>query len=123
VEEIDVEALEARLPDSVVLDVREPGEYAHGHVPGAVNLPQAELASRMEEIPRDRPLLLICQVGMRSLRAAQFLKQQSVCQVATVKGGTEAWENAGKPLSYGDQSLEKPRVVESEWTHAGGVSH
>ena len=47
----------------------------HGHVPGAVNLPQAELASRLDELPRDRPIYAICQGGFRSLRAAQFLKQ------------------------------------------------
>ncbi|MBI2563617.1 MAG: MBL fold metallo-hydrolase, partial [candidate division NC10 bacterium] len=48
VPEIDVDALESRPPDAVVLDVREPEEYAHGHVPGAISLPQADLASRLD---------------------------------------------------------------------------
>ncbi|MGH7425262.1 MAG: MBL fold metallo-hydrolase, partial [Candidatus Methylomirabilales bacterium] len=56
VREIDIDALEARPPNAVVLDVREPEEYAHGHVPGAVSLPQADLASRLDEVPRDRPV-------------------------------------------------------------------
>jgi len=122
VTEIDIGALEARPPDAVVLDVREPEEYAHGHVPGAVSLPQADLASRLDEVPRDRPILTVCERGLRSLRAAQFLTQVGVTRVASVKGGTAAWRTAGKPLSFGDTALEKSRVAESEWTHAGARS-
>lgn len=123
VSEIDVEALEKRSPDAVVLDVREPEEYAHGHVPGAINLPQAELASRLEELPRGRPLLTICRSGARSLRAAQFLKQAGFDPVASVKGGTEAWRAAGKRLAFGDTSgVEEPCIKESAWTHAGAAS-
>ena len=69
VREVDQDALEARPPEAVLLDVREPQEFADGHVPGARNLPQAELATRSSELPRDRPLYLICQGGFRSLRA------------------------------------------------------
>ncbi len=122
VREIDIDALEARPPDAVILDVREPEEYAHGHVPGAVSLPQADLASRLDEVPRDRPMMLVCQRGMRSYRAAQFLVQMGIDQVASVKGGTVAWRAAGKPLGMGDTTAEKPRVAESEWTHAGAQS-
>ncbi|HEV8663394.1 MAG TPA: MBL fold metallo-hydrolase [Candidatus Methylomirabilis sp.] len=122
VREIDLDALEARPSDAVVLDVREPEEYAHGHVPGAVSLPQADLASRLAEVPRDRPVLTLCERGMRSLRAAQFLLQVGIEQVASVKGGTAAWRAAGKPLAVGDTSVEKSRVTESEWTHAGARS-
>jgi rhodanese-related sulfurtransferase len=122
VQEIDLEVLEARPSDAVVLDVREPEEYAHGHVPGAVSLPQADLASRLAEVPRDRPVLTLCERGMRSLRAAQFLLQVGIEQVASVKGGTAAWRAAGKPLAVGDTSVEKSRVTESEWTHAGARS-
>ena len=122
VPEVDIEALEARESDAVVLDVREPEEYAHGHVPGAVSVPQADLASRLNEVPRDRPLILICQRGMRSLRAAQFLVQMGIDRVVSVRGGTAAWGKAGKPLTVGDTDAEKPRVAESEWTHAGARS-
>jgi len=120
VREIDIEALERRPPDAAVLDVREPGEYAHGHVPGAISLPQADLASRLDEIPRNRPILTLCERGVRSLRAAQFLMQMGVNEVASVKGGTAAWRAAGRPLAFGDARVEKARITESEWTHAGG---
>ncbi len=121
VQDVDFEALESRPPDAVVLDVREPQEYAHGHVPGTVSLPQADLASRLAEVPRDRPVFVICQSGMRSLRASQFLKQMGYERVVNVPGGTDAWRRAGKPIELGDTSLERPRIVETEWAHAGGV--
>ena len=103
--------------------MREPEEYAHGHVPGAVNLPQADLATRLAEVPRGCPVYLICQGGFRSLRAAQFLRQQGFEDVVSVKGGTEAWRAAGKPLAQGDARVEPPRVVETEWTHAGASTY
>jgi hydroxyacylglutathione hydrolase len=120
VPEVDIEALKTREPAAIVLDVREPVEYAAGHVPGAVNLPQADLADRLEELPRDRPVLMICQGGYRSLRAAQFLKQMGFDRVASVAGGTAAWTAAGNPLDEGERALHAPRVIETEWAHAGG---
>jgi glyoxylase-like metal-dependent hydrolase (beta-lactamase superfamily II)/rhodanese-related sulfurtransferase len=123
VHEMDIHALESCPPDAVILDVREPEEYAHGHVPGAISLPQADLASRLDEIPRDRPVITVCERGTRSYRAAQFLVQMGVRQVTSVTGGTAAWRAAGKRLVFGDTRVEKLRVTESEWTHAGGAPH
>jgi glyoxylase-like metal-dependent hydrolase (beta-lactamase superfamily II)/rhodanese-related sulfurtransferase len=123
VPEVDLAATAARSPEALLVDVREPEEYAHGHVPGALNIPQSELASRLDEIPRDRPILTICQAGMRSLRAAQFLTQMGYPQVASVAGGTGAWIAAGQPVDTGDTSLARPRIAESEWTHAGALSY
>jgi glyoxylase-like metal-dependent hydrolase (beta-lactamase superfamily II)/rhodanese-related sulfurtransferase len=119
VPEIDLEELDRRRAHDLVLDVREPGEYDHGHVPGALNIPQADLASRMDEVPRDREIVVICQVGSRSRRAAQFLKQMGYPQVTSVAGGTDAWDRAGRSLSVSDVQGDRPRIVESEWAHAG----
>jgi len=119
VDEVSLDVLEQRPEDAVVVDVREPDEYAHGHVPGAVNIPQAELATRLDEIPRDRPLLTICQWGSRSLRSAQFLKQAGYQYVASVADGAGGWEEQGKPLAYGDTTIERRSIPESQWTHAG----
>ena len=96
-----IAALDPRDPNALLVDVREPVEYGWGHVPGAVNIPQAELADRLEELPKDSRLLMICQGGFRSLRAAQFLKQMGFDGVASVGGGTAAWAAAGKPLKKG----------------------
>lgn len=65
VAEIVVEALERLSPDAVILNVCEPEEYAHGHVPGAINVSQADLASELDELPRNRPILAICRGGSR----------------------------------------------------------
>jgi hydroxyacylglutathione hydrolase len=82
---------------AIVLDVREPDEYASGHVPGAVSVPQADLALRLDEVPRDRQVLVVCQGGTRSLRAAQFLRQVGYDNVTNLSGGTSAWRDSGNP--------------------------
>jgi hydroxyacylglutathione hydrolase len=104
--DIDVDALAARQREAFVLDVREPGEYQRGHVAGAVNIPQAELVSRLDELPREQPILIICQTGSRSRRAAQFLMQIGFTDVANVLGGSSAWRRAGKPLVRGEAARE-----------------
>lgn len=113
--------VERRTPETLLLDVREPEEYAYGHVPGAVNLPQAEIASRLGEIPRDRPVQVICQSGYRSLRSAQFLAQMGYTNVANVTGGTAAWRASDRPVDTGDITMDAPHVIESEWAHAGAM--
>jgi glyoxylase-like metal-dependent hydrolase (beta-lactamase superfamily II)/rhodanese-related sulfurtransferase len=122
VEELSVEAVAARAAASLVLDVREPQEYARGHIPGAVNVAQADLASRLADIPRERGIIVVCQVGQRSLRAAQFLKQVGFADIASLKGGTAAWQKAGRPVEALSPMESQPgrNVVESPWAHAGG---
>jgi glyoxylase-like metal-dependent hydrolase (beta-lactamase superfamily II)/rhodanese-related sulfurtransferase len=122
VHQVTVDELATRPPEAVVLDVREPAEYARGHVPGALNLPQAELASRLDEIPRDRPVYVTCQTGYRSLRAAQFLLQAGYHDVASLAGGAAAWQLAGRSLigrsgdtrtSASHRQLGSPRSYQS----------
>ncbi len=110
-----------RAPATLLLDVREPEEYAHGHVSGAMNLPQAELASRLGEVPHDRPVQVICQSGYRSLRSAQFLAQMGYDNVANVQGGTAAWRASGNAVECEETGVGAPRVIESEWAHAGAT--
>jgi rhodanese-related sulfurtransferase len=130
VPEIDVDDVATRLAGGddrspLLLDVREPDEYGEGHIPGAVNLPQAELASRLDEIPRHRPVYTVCRSGVRSLRSAQFLIQAGFREVTSVAGGTLAWRGAGRPLAGAtDASASIPDRVasESQWTHAGALA-
>jgi len=86
------ELLEALDGDRVLalLDVRTPEEFAAWSIDGAVNLPLDELADRLDEVPRDRPILTICAAGNRSRAAAEFLAQQGF-EVAEVTGGMAAW--------------------------------
>src|SRR5262249_29899130 len=120
VREVTPEELQAKPPNAVLVDVREPEEFAAGHVPAAVTLPQADLATRLSEVPRDHPVFVICQGGFRSLRAAQFLSQCGFSDVASVKGGTEAWRASGRDLIVEAAASPKSAIVETEWAHAGG---
>ena len=99
---ISVQELARRLqgePAPFVLDVREPWEFAHGHVPQAQLIPLGDLERRAPEIPRDRAVLAICQSGQRSLAAAAYLLRLGYPDVSNVEGGTSAWIEGGLPVS------------------------
>lgn len=95
VHEVEPDSIHA---DALVVDVREPEEYDTGHVPGAINVPQADLAMRIDELPRDREVLTICKSCNRATRSAQFLRQMGFERIGTVKGSMDAWEAAGLPI-------------------------
>ena len=121
VEQVAISSLDSPARETMILDVREPEEYAQAHVPGAINLPQAELAMRLDELPTDRPIAVICQGGLRSLRSAQFLIQAGLSHVSSVVGGTSAWQAAGRTVAANESSENGPQFVETEWAHAGGA--
>ena len=121
IDEVGIDAIDSTPPNVVLLDVREPDEFIRAHVRGAINLPQADLATRLDEIPRDRPILTICQSGSRSVRSAQFLKQQGYVNVASVVGGTAAWRAAGRPVETTGTPTGPLRIADSEWAHAGAI--
>ena len=101
VPEIDVDELEQRLAEGAALvDVREPDEFDEVRVPGALPLPLAEVPSRVDEIPNDATVYMICAKGGRSLAAAEFLRARGVDAV-NVFGGTEAWIVGGFPVETG----------------------
>src|SRR5439155_16725769 len=98
---IDVTQLRERLeqePRPFLLDVREPWEYQDGHVPGARLIPLGELEQRVNEVPRDRPILAICHSGQRSLAAAGYLRHLGYTSVSNVDGGTAAWIERDYPV-------------------------
>jgi rhodanese-related sulfurtransferase len=83
-----------------VIDVREGFEYVAGHVSGALLIPMGQLAARVNELPRDRPVYVICASGNRSLTAAAYLTRAGV-DAWSVAGGTTAWQRAGRPTVAG----------------------
>jgi rhodanese-related sulfurtransferase len=78
-----------------IVDVRTPGEYAGGHVPGAINIPHMSVVSRKEELAADKELVMICQMGQRSALACEFAAALGFKELYNVEGGTEAWIKAG----------------------------
>jgi rhodanese-related sulfurtransferase len=123
VPQITIDELERSDPGRTLIDVREPAEFERGHIPGAVNIPQSDLATRLADIPRDRPVAVICQGGFRSLRATQFLWQVGVQNAVNVLGGTSAWQEAGKPVTVEVTDGTPHNIIDSEWAHAGAGTY
>ncbi|MBS1697830.1 MAG: rhodanese-like domain-containing protein [Actinobacteria bacterium] len=81
----------------VIIDVREPDEYAGGHVPAAVNIPLGDIRERSAEIHGSDTVYVICQSGRRSAFACEALESLGIASV-NVPGGTAAWIAAGLPV-------------------------
>jgi rhodanese-related sulfurtransferase len=95
-EEISVEGL-AASPGVVVVDVREPDEFAGGHVPAAVNIPLGDIRERFGELDTVKAVYVICQSGRRSALACNTLASLGI-RVVNVTGGTSAWTAANLPV-------------------------
>lgn len=76
--------------DGLVVDVREPLEWGLGTLPDAIRISMSELVEKMDELPRDRAILLVCRSGNRSHQVAQFLKLSGFQRVANMAGGMKA---------------------------------
>ena len=83
-----------------VLDVREPIEWETGYVPGAILIPLGSLRERLDEVPRDREIAVICEAGVRSATAASLLRSAGVQHVTNVSDGTAGYRRAGRPLEF-----------------------
>ena len=97
----ELEVAELGATDTaVVLDVREPMEWATGYVPGATLIRLAELPDRLQELPRDRRVDVLCEAGIRSITAASLLRAAGVERVTNVAAGTAGYRASGRPLEY-----------------------
>jgi rhodanese-related sulfurtransferase len=101
---MSVKDLAARLESDktlMVLDVRSPEEYTQdGHIAGSVLIPLPELAMRLNEVPKDRPVACFCRSGNRSQVACDMLRQQGYTNVTNVLGGIGAWRGANLPTEF-----------------------
>ena len=88
-------------PPALLVDVREPGEFEALRAPAAVLVPLSSFMARIDELPRDRQLLMICRSGVRSLNAGSVLVHHGFANVANVEGGMIAWQRAGLPTRSG----------------------
>ena len=89
-----------------VVDVRNPDEYAAGHVKDAIFMPVDTVLARVDELPRDKKLLFICAMGVRSGLACEMAAAMGVDteRLYNIEEGTDAWIEAGHPASYGADS-------------------
>jgi adenylyltransferase/sulfurtransferase len=98
--ETDVTELKRRIDakeEFFLLDVREPNEFRIGRIPGSTLIPLGEVPQRVNEIPRDREIVVHCKMGARSARAASFLRQQGYKSVKNLKGGILDWSDKIDP--------------------------
>jgi rhodanese-related sulfurtransferase len=94
----EAKALLAKNSRVLLLDVRTPDEYRQAHLRGALLIPLDELERRLPEIPRDRPLLVYCAVGARSLTAARLLAAKGFREVYQLSDGLVGWYKNGYPV-------------------------
>lgn len=81
------------------IDVRTPEEYNAGHAAHARNIPLDTLPQSLDKLERNEPVYLICQTGVRSMKAAQMLNEAGFRQTVSIVGGTTAWQEAGFPMT------------------------
>lgn len=82
-----------------LIDVREPNEYAEGHIPGAVNIPIRTLAQNLDKVPTDQPVLVYCASGHRAGMATAALRELGYDNVRAFSGGWKAWSGANEAVS------------------------
>ncbi|MEK6815069.1 MAG: rhodanese-like domain-containing protein [Nitrospirota bacterium] len=81
----------------VLLDIRNPWEVQVARIEGATHIPMAELQYRLEEIPKDKEVFMVCHTGRRSLTATMFLRQAGMDNVRNLAGGIDAWSREVDP--------------------------
>jgi rhodanese-related sulfurtransferase len=87
--------------DALVVDVRDPGEYGAGHILGAKNVPLSRIDAGGSEIApkrKEKPVIVYCDNGNRSAKAAAALRGQGFARVVSLSGGIGAWQQAGLPV-------------------------
>lgn len=89
--------------DAVVLDVRDTGDHAAGHITNARHVPEAQLAGRMKELDKykSRPIVVSCRTGSRAPGVAGMLRKQGFAEAFALRGGIAAWQQANLPLEKG----------------------
>ena len=85
---------------ALLVDVRQPEEFAAGHIPDAINIPLPQLRSRLQELPRDREIWLNCGIGQRSYYAVRILLQHGFA-ARNLSGGFTSYKHFQSPLKKG----------------------
>lgn len=91
-------AMNADMSKTFLLDVREPFEYEAGHIPNAVNIPLNQLRSRLSELPKDKEIIVNCQVGLRSYIGVRILIQNGFDSVRNLSGGYKTYSLVEKDM-------------------------
>jgi rhodanese-related sulfurtransferase len=103
IKEVDVNTSQSQMSQHLILDVREPAEFAAGHLKGAISIPRGLLEFKIGAHPdfqqqQQASILVYCQTGGRSALATQVLNQLGYAQAVSMAGGFNAWTEAGLPV-------------------------
>lgn len=98
----DLDRLLRADPSLLLIDVRERSEWDDGHIEGAVHIPFHEIRARLDQLPAERPVALICGGGTRSVIAASILRAYSRQNITNIEDGMDGWRAAGFPTVAGD---------------------
>jgi rhodanese-related sulfurtransferase len=99
----------AEIPaDVTLLDVRELDEWQAGHAPEALHIPMSELTGRLEDLPADKDVYVVCRSGGRSARVTEYLIGNG-WDAVNIDGGMQSWQRAGKPMVSETQA--EPEVI------------
>jgi rhodanese-related sulfurtransferase len=99
----------SEIPDGVtLLDVREDDEWVAGHAPEALHIPMGEIPNRLEELPADKDVYVVCRAGGRSARVTEYLNGNG-WDAVNVDGGMQAWHAQGHALV--SESSADPEVI------------
>lgn len=95
------EASTLRDKGAFILDVREPSEWQQFHIPGATLIPLGSLPNRLNEVPKDRQVVVVCRTGHRSAQGRDILLNAGYTQVTSMAGGVTQWQTNGLPIASG----------------------
>ena len=95
------EALAKRDAGAFILDVRQPDEWNEAHIPDSTLIPLDQLPNRINELPKDREIVVVCRSGNRSAQGRDLLLQAGFTDVTSMAGGLNQWKTAGYPTVSG----------------------
>lgn len=100
--EISVEQVHQLYQEGVfLLDVRQPEEWAEFHIPNTTLIPLGDLPNRLNEVPQDQQIVVVCRSGNRSQEGREILLNAGWTDVKSMAGGVNAWRSAGYPITSG----------------------
>jgi rhodanese-related sulfurtransferase len=101
-DEISVaQAAAKRDQGAFILDVREQSEWDQFHIPDATLIPLGQLSSRLNELPKDKEIVVVCRTGHRSAQGRDILRQAGFTNVTSMAGGVTEWQNQGLAIATG----------------------
>ena len=101
-DEISVDQAAAKRDQGAfILDVREQSEWDQFHIPDATLIPLGQLSSRVNELPKDKEIVVVCRTGHRSAQGRDILRQAGFTNVTSMAGGVTEWQNQGLAIATG----------------------